>query len=246
MTINAQYFNHGVHSEAPVLAGATAGIPYPGSVLTNTGVHLYNGVSYDMAQEGLYRFFNESNGTCFNKIALVGFVGNADVYKFLSAIAENHVHGTKDNHTYYQGVSNDGRYRMWESQCGYISGFCHWILPQCGFTTRVVNVKTLETLNGWNDGHVVLEVYIDGAWRMFDMTNGVYFTDENDNHMSAQQFITQIAGGGDFPTTVKMDASDKSNAAYVNGVSLQVWERLYFVTDAQKEVWYRRIFQSIA
>lgn len=239
----AKYYLNGTISDTPITMGGITD-PYPASIITTTGIRIFGGVSYDMSEEGLYRFFDESNGNCLNKIAVSAFDGSGDIYKIMSAISSNHLHGTDDNSTAYQAVSNAGRYRKWRSQCGYISGFCNWLLPQLGFSTRIKNPVTLETPNGWDDGHIVIEVYIDDEWRMFDITNGKWFS-ESGNHLSAQQFIDQIEDDGDFPDIHLLDGDVKFNSDSIYGIDLQIYAELFQATPAQREVWYRRIFQEV-
>lgn len=238
----AKYFINDTITDTPITTGGSAD-PYPASVIMTTGIRIFGGVSYDCTQEGLYRFFNESNGTCLNKIAVDAFDGSGDIYKIMSAISCNHLHGTADNHTGYQSISNAGRSRKWRSQCGYISGFCNWLLPQLGFTCRVVNVETLETKNGWDDGHLVIEVWNGWDWLMFDITNGCYFKDTD--HLSTQGFIDQIENGGTFPDKIKLDGDNKFNSDTVSGIDLQIYGEIFHGTESQKEDWYRRIFQTV-
>lgn len=238
----AKHIDHQTMTDVPVTTGGT---PLKlTSPFTLKGIYTYKGVSYDCTKEGLYRFFDESNGTCFNTIVGVDWAGGTDIYKFMSAISNNHLHGTNDNTTYYQGVSNNMRYRKMRSQCGYIAGFCNWILPQIGFTSRVVDVDTLGTLNGWDDGHIIVETQHGSDWRMWDITNGCYFRDANGDHMSTAGFISQIANGGAFPTKVSIDMDTKYNSDSIYGIDLQIYGELFHATPAQSEVWYRHVFQS--
>lgn len=65
MTTNAQLFVDQTKSAVPTTSGGNA-IP-TGSAYMLTGTWIYNGVSYDCSQEGLYRFFDDSNGTYSNQ-----------------------------------------------------------------------------------------------------------------------------------------------------------------------------------
>lgn len=228
----------------PLDPTATLSLP-TASKYVRAGKYLYNGIGYDLTEEGRYVFFM-SNGTHFNVIAINYPYSGMDVYKYMSAVSGEHVHGTGDNHTGYQAISNAGRYRKWQMQCGFIAGMIHWFLPQVGFTTRVVNVSTLETpITGFDDGHIVVETKHGSDWRMWDVTNGVYFLDPvTGAHLSTAQFISQIANGGTFPTKVRLDDSDKYNAQSAGSTCLGTYNDLFTKTDAEKEIWYRRIFQQ--
>lgn len=231
--------------DIPIAASAVDGAMPTGSKYVRAGRYSYNGVNYDMREEGRYVFFR-SNGTHFNVIVINYPYANMDLKKCIAAISGEHVHGTTDNHTGYQSTSNAGRYRKWHMQCGYIAGMIHWFFPLLGHTTRVVNVSTLETpLTGFDDGHVVVETKHGLDWRMWDITNGVFFKDPTTGaHLSTAQFIAQIAGGGTFPTVVRLDGSDKYNAQSAGSTCLGTYHDIFTWTDAQKEAWYRRIFQQ--
>jgi hypothetical protein len=121
-----------------------------------------------------------------------------------------------------------------------------WLMPQLGVQARVLNVKTLQTLNGYDDGHLILETKHGTEWRMWDMTNGCYFVDANGKHLSTAEFMAAIANGGAFPQKVRLDYDNKytNDCAGILDMGLY-WERT-LNTDADAEIWYRRIFQYVA
>lgn len=217
-----------------------------GSVCMVYGTYIYGGVSYLCNQDGLHQFFNENTGATFNRLVCTGVNGTTDMYKFLSGVSSMHVHGTDDNSNAFASISLAGRYRKWRQQCGYIVDHMVWLLPQSGlgFSARRKSVKTLGPLNGWDDGHVVLEVLIGGNWCMFDITNGCYFT-QGGVHLDTAGFIAQIAGGGAFPTKVVMDKGDKFNSQSVGSIDLSIVGERMHADDTQREAWYRRVFQVI-
>lgn len=241
--MTAKFFCFDEVSDAPVVASGGTTMP-TGSAYLATGVWTYGGKTYDMSREGLYRIPYGAGGT-FNRIV---YGATLDLYTLLSAIGWNHVHGTDDNHTGYQSISNAGMTRMWRSQCGFIAGMCAWLIPQFNsgaIQARTRNVETLGTKNGYDDGHIILETQHGGVWRMWDMTNGCYFRDALGVHMSTAAFVAQIAGGGTFPEKVILTPDKRVNSQSVGVLDLRAYCDVHLRTEAQKEAWYRRIFQRV-
>jgi hypothetical protein len=63
-----------------------------------------------------------------------------------------------------------------------------------------------------DDGHVVAELYIDGDWRMYDPTYGVYYTDTpgEKRHPNVLSFEELRAGMGSLPGVVRLVSSARA------------------------------------
>ncbi len=61
--------------------------------------------------------------------------------------------------------------------CGYISKFAHELLDELGIKSRIVYRHTLHNLTGYDDGHVMIEVFRDDLkkWVLYDIDNNCYF-----------------------------------------------------------------------
>ncbi len=215
------------------------------SAWMKTGVYSYAGGVYDCTEEGLYLFWDDATGTAQNRIALADFTGGADLYKVLSGVCRNHVHGTDHNGMDYQIMSNSGMARRWSAQCGYIVGLCVWALTQFGFAARSRNPETLEPKNGYDDGHVVLETLHGGQWRMWDMSSGVWFRDWNGKHLSTAEVVAAVNAGGDLPEAISMCPLTRFDSDAVGGIDLALYGFMRQRTPAMREAWVRRIFQSV-
>jgi hypothetical protein len=229
------------HDEVCDIPVTTGGVSLPtASAFMAPGKYIVNGIHYDCTRQGLYRWFHPS-GYFINRVVQGG--ANIDVYAVLSGISWNHVHGVQTEGD-YQSMSNAGRTRKWSARCGFIAGMCAWLMPQLGVPARVVNVKTLQAANGYDDGHLILETSHNGLWRMWDMSNGCYFKDSNGTHLSTAQFMAAIANNGAFPDKVKLDYDNKytHDCAGILDMGLY-WERT-LNNDADAEAWYRRVFQT--
>lgn len=245
MTQIAKFFQGATVVPAPV--GAVSS-PLPvGSVWLAPGFYTYDGVVYDCREEGLYRFVNASNGTAQNRISIKSG-GQADLYKVLSGVCWNHVHGSDDNGvTDYQAVSNAGMTRKWRSQCGYISGLMAWALPLFGYTSRTRNPSTTSAQNGWDDGHIVLETQHGSDWRMWDMTNACYFRNTSGKHLSTAEVVSAVNGGVfDDLTKVVLCPQRRFNSDTVGGIDLSIYGDMVQLTEAEQTTWYKRVFQQVS
>lgn len=232
-------------TETDLQAGPAA-IPLPmGSAWMKAGVYSYAGKSYDCTEEGLYIFWNDDNGTAQNRIVLKDFAGGADLYKVISGVCWNHVHGTDHNGWEYQLMSNSGMARRWSAQCGYIVGLLVWALPQFGFTARSRNPRTLEPTNGYDDGHVVLETLHDGAWRMWDLSSGIWFRDAAGKHLSTAEVAAAVNAGGDLPDIKSLCPLWRFDSDAVGGIDLSIYGFMRHRTPELRERWIRRIYQSV-
>jgi hypothetical protein len=209
-----------------------------------------NGISYDFSVPGLYRFKNDSQN--YYQYKFVVELGSAlDVYNLMHAFSNHHVIGTANNTTGY-GLTNHMRYSPVSAQCGYISSLPVWIMPQMGWNSsnvRTINFMTLGAQNGMDDGHVVCETKHGTEWRMWDLTNGVYYT-MGGHHLSGAELVAQIANGGTFPTKNylgKPKEVDSVCAMYGNTyINLKEYINEYVNgSDSMFEAWNRRIAQSI-
>jgi len=226
-------------SDIPVTTGGVA-LP-TGSAFMVPGTYIVNGVSYDCTRQGLYRWFNTA-GSFINRVVYAAGA-SLDVYAVISGISWNHVHGTQTEGD-YQVMANAGRTRKWSARCGFIAGMVAWLMPQLGVQARVLNVKTLQATNGYDDGHLIVETKHGADWRMWDMTGGCYFKDATGKHLSCADFMAAIANNGAFPELVKLDYDNKYTNDCAGSLDLGLyWERT-LNTPADAEAWYRRIFQA--
>ena len=243
MTILAKKFDGA--GAAPVATSSPAMALPTGSVWMATGLYSYGGQVFDCTEEGLYRFFNPTTGATTSRLALKNFTGGANLYKVLEGVCWNHVHGAQDTGTSWQAMSNAGMARKWRAQCGTIVGLMVWALNQFGFTARSRNPTTLEPLNGYDDGHVVLETQHGSDWRMWDLTNGVWYRNASGKHLSTTEFVQAVTAGGALPEAVLLCPFRQNNSDTTGAIDLAVYGDMKTLTPAEREAWVRRIFQSV-
>lgn len=244
MTISAKFFRGDAPSDVPL--GSTVSPMPSASTWMAPGIYSYLGQVYDCREEGLYRFLNDANGTCTNRVSIKSS-GLADLYKVLSGVCWNHVHGIDDNAVDYQVMSNTGMTRKWRAQCGFIAGLMVWVLPQFGIPARTKNPSAVAPLNGWDDGHIVLETQHGADWRMWDMTNARYFRNSSGKHLSTAEVVAAVnANQFDSLQQEFLCSQARVNSDTISGIDLSVCNDMRFLTQEQQSAWYKRIFRSVA
>lgn len=235
MNLVKRFLGTEVH-DVPTVAAST---PLPsGSMCFVPGSYVFNGVGYQCDQPGAYRFMNDAVAEVQQRV-----MWNGDLYGLLSGLSWAHVHGNADEAMDFQLLANACRTRKMRLRCGVIVGFARWLLPQVGFTTRQCSVIANPPHNGYDDGHIVLEVLVGGAWKMWDLTNGRYFTDAQGNHLSTAQVVA--AGVGNC-VQVKIDGDLKINTEMAGSLDMGLYADLKLHTPEQRAAWDARIFANWA
>ena len=217
-------------------ASASASLPLP---MTACGMppdfYIFNGQGYDCSAPGLYYFWTGSGAPIYARLVYGG-----DLYSFVSGVSWHHIHGIQDESLTGQALANAGMGHKWRLRCGYISDLMIWWLPQYGYQVRKVEAQTLEPLNGVDDGHVMFEVF-DGKWKMWDITNGGYFTDASGTHLSLGEIIDVGVANC---VRVPIDGDEKRGSD-VALIGTQPWcMSTYEDIGPNLASWYLRIFQS--
>jgi len=169
----------------------------------------------------------------------------------MSAISWNQVYGSAHElspdpvnmtDTQCQTISNSGHYGKWRFRCGYVVRFLLWLLPQYGVICRRVQFNTGEAFNGYSDGHVAIETYTSGRWVLWDMSNGLYFTNDYGEHLSTkavmEMFRLRVP-----PGVVRMDATDKWSSDAPAYFDMSVWRDAEVLTPDELIAWHKRVMQ---
>ena len=151
-------------------ADATEAEDLPDDLVIEPGVYRVHGRTIGMEAEGLYRFIYPG------KENVQRIVYRSDVTAFVSAVCWIHSHGCRDD-----DVPHEDRVEMAKTGklimiCGHICDFAAELFSARGIRCRCVNGRSMEEKDGgFNTGHVVLEVCLDGRWVAYDIdTNALY------------------------------------------------------------------------
>lgn len=107
-------------------------------------------------------------------------------------LAQHHRHGWRDEGDPIPDLV--ARYRageILECICGSISAVGVQVLRDAGLPARVVGVVTQQPFNG-TDGHIMLEVWLAGAWRLYDLDGNRRAVDAAGRGVG---LIAQVAAG---------------------------------------------------
>lgn len=221
-------------SRTPV-ATAAATTPLPStSVAMLPGNYVFAGQGFNCTAPGLYKFWDGTANPIQSR-----FVFGGDLPTFMAALSAHHVHGVADETTNWQSLATSGMTSKWELRCGFITGLANWWVPQYGFPARSISIYTMQPPNGVDDGHVVIEVSHGGKWKMWDLTNGIYFT-LNSVHLSTDEVI---AAGVLNCTRVPLGNLDKMNSAMAGNFDMGSYSDMTRQTPAEIDAWFSRIFQ---
>jgi hypothetical protein len=218
------------------------------------GTQGYSGEgSFTCTDPGLHILFRMSGGTYDGGQRLVwNAAWNTDVEKvcdLISGICWLGCVGRDDEPPpppppiNYSALSTKARERPLAMRCGDAAAWAQSILadPAVGLTnSRIVNALTAETLNNYDDGHIMLEVFIAGQWVHFDILNDCTFMDAAGHRLSWRDVI---ANGVANCTVDQLAYSERDKGSGWSSsdanLALTYMQRL----QGQAPAWKQRIYQ---
>ena len=129
-------------------------------------------ISFNFGKEGLYRVL-KPDGSIRHVIVFQG-----DMYKLLSSICWIVTHGNEHNKLDFNGKQAQATKGKLFLTCSRIVGFTSLILDRYKIKSRVIQTFGSEHLNGYDDEHVLLEVFDPKVqkWILIDLYNNVWFS----------------------------------------------------------------------
>lgn len=232
-------------------SGSYPAMPSLNNPFVAPGIYNIDGYNFDCREPGLYRFKIPGRAYFLNKIVAKDSSGITDLYSLMSSVSWNQVYGDKDEPTTYpenmtetqlQTISNNGHYRKWRFRCGFVVRFLQWLLPLYGVQCRSIQLHTGETFNEYTDGHVAIETFTGGRWVFWDISNGLYFTDEAGLHLNTQEVIGRFRNG-QAPIVVRIDAADKWSSDTPANFDMSLLRDCQVRTPEELDAWHRRVMQ---
>lgn len=230
-------------SDVPVIGSSALALP--NTLSMQTGIYVFNGVKYDCSVPGLYLFWaeNPASPVIISRIAYgPDYRIISDIYSFMSAINWHHLHAQNDEGMTGQVLSDAARTHKLRLRCGYVVDWLIWWLGAWGWTVRKIQLLTQEPSNGVNDGHLALEIFHEGKWKLWDISNGFHFVD-NGIHLSAAEII---AIGPLNCERVKDCASPKVGSAVLTNPDGTFWCFASSNDLISDDEWVARIYQTWA
>lgn len=157
----------------------------PEMLIVPPGEYSIYGKSFELHEEGLYRFIN---ATVENRQCIVF---QNDVRTLMSAICWLVSHGYRDNRKTFEEKKEIAQRGKLIITCGDCSAFAVQIFRGLKIPARVVNVASLLPRNGYNEGHVLTEIFHEGRWIVFDPDEGaIYYSGEK--HLNIMDLVRQV------------------------------------------------------
>ncbi|MFK0375545.1 hypothetical protein [Pandoraea sp. NPDC090278] len=222
------------------VAQASGGVAMPAGFLYAPGIYQFNGVSYDMTKSGVYRFLDPASGS--NAWRAVTW---NDPMEMCSVFAELSCHGGEDNAQPITALNQIARNRRARITCGVVVPWAQSWLASAGFQSRIVRFLTMTTPNGFDDGHVCVEVKWNGSWVLADLDLGRYYTTAG-SALSAKDFVGLVPSFGFTIVplahgTSKLDTSPLSSATF----NYASYNEITFATPTMAQQWVQRICQAV-
>ena len=197
-------------------------------------IYKFGGELYDLTQEGLYYMVDFKQGVAHNVI-----IYNKNIYSLLSSLSWLVVHGTNDDGKSFETNYNNILHSKLSLTCGDISSFVSTLLNRLNIENRVVNFVTMDKKNSYDNGHVLIEVKIDGKYTLFDLDNNQYFM-QGEKALSAKDFIGFKSW--DSLKLIKLSNDNNVDAQHFSVGSISLHGFIDNVNNHIKK-WYKRVMQ---
>jgi hypothetical protein len=215
----------------------------PDSLVICPGCYTLFDRVYECLDSGVYRFF------CPPKYNIQRVVIDKDdpvsSALLLACIA---CRGNRDNALSYEEVEKKAMRSLLALTCGPLSILIQNLLQRYGISSRVVHTYTLERLNGYNDGHVLLEIWVptENRYVVVDVDKKAFFTSESGKQVNLFE-LTYIVhsrcffGIKRFPTPSTVDWSGFVDE--ITGINYQFYEAWVYGSEKGFEKMIRRTCQ---
>lgn len=147
------------------------GANIPSGLFVSPGRYKAFGQTYDMNTPGLYRFFNYTDLTTIQRVVY----SQTDPLPVISAMQWIFTQSYTDNTLTNDQLTNIAKYDKLRISCGKAVVYMTWLMPQFGYQARYAGAITQENWNYVNDGHAMVEIFMDGKWVLFDLAFNARF-----------------------------------------------------------------------
>jgi hypothetical protein len=199
----------------------------------------FEGKSYPVEKEGLYRFLKYPSDV----VNLISRKDDNSMLPVLRGLSLLHVHGNRDEQI-EDAVGKLKRMMSISKTCGPMSNLAYTVLrKQAGFWPRTVTTVTKESLTGFDDGHQLMEVYypLQKKWILVDIDMGYLFQEKGkDAYLDALEFWKILQEKRAYEL-VKLSTKEIDPS-----FSIALYAKIQFGTEAGVKAWYGRIFQIFA
>lgn len=175
-------------------------LPLPDSLFIEAGNYKLNAHSYGFKEENLYRVFHffEQNS---QRIVFKG-----DLQRLLSSICWMISHGDRDDTTCFDTRIRKAMSGKLYLTCGPAVRFAIDVFTKFHIQSRKVNTYSLNNVNGYDDGHVMVEIFDSTGrkWILVDIDHNCLFT--KDGKMLSLMEVWNAYQHNDFPELKSLSA----------------------------------------
>ena len=191
--------------------------------------------SYDLNKEGMYYLVDFEKGISRNVI-----IFENDIISLLSSISWLVVHGSKDDATSFTYKITKIKNNKLSLTCESVSSFASKLLNQYGIQNRIINFTTLDKLNSYDNGHVLLEVKINNEFILFDLDNNRYF--KNNTHtLNTSNFMEEEINWANVKfISLALDHNTDTQNFHTDKIS---YAGFMDYTNSNIRRWYKRVMQ---
>jgi len=199
--------------------------------------------TFVLERDGLYRFFELDSKTTTNVV-----LDRGELWRLAGHLSRLQVHGWRHDGEDVVRWTNRARRGRLSISCGNICQFVTHHLSERGHRSRVVQTLTLGAHNGYDDGHVLLEVFdpAENRWILFDPDMKCRFLSAG-RRLNLGQAVALYRSGGqaelDFLAPPSMDAYAETAAPSKSAQYSLLFEATFRDPKARQD-WYRRMFQA--
>ncbi len=210
----------------------------PSTLVIEPGYWDFHDQTFDLGDEGMYRFIRPG----FENQQRI--VYGHDIPVLLSSVAWIHSHGNSDNEKTFDEQERKAVSSKLFMTCGSISSFAHDLLKRENIESRIVTMMTLDDLNTYDNGHVMIEVWDDilGKWVVYDLDNNVFFTSDG-NPLNLYELLPLVATDDYEIEYLSNDARlDVSN--FISGnFDYSLYSESVLADEQSMRDWYKRVIQ---
>lgn len=219
-----------------VRAAAGRAAPLPDELVIPPGRYSVHGRTYALKREGLYRFLmpGEDNQQ--------RIVFRKDALALLSGVAWATSHGSRDDKLTVEDWLRIARTQKLIITCGNVARLGHHLLTRADVPARLVGSCTLGKLNNYDNGHSLMEAFLDGRWTLVDLDVKKLFR-RGGKRLSLLEFSDAVAADDYEFEPISAAAGIAVGAFVENGYDYGLFMECGFSTEAGLRKWYRRIMQ---
>ena len=157
---------------------------------------------------------------------------------------EIHTNGKNDDIYLNEQLDEIVKDRILKMTCGNISLYTQHLLSSLNINSRIVLGMTIDEWNNYDNGHTLIEVFVDREkeWILYDVDNNCKFYNKNNKPLSIYELSNIINSGEEYE--IEFIATDPSfNSSYDIGTIDFLFYSEHLSGEQNLRKWYDRVMQ---